>query len=66
MKFKFISVLSGNDNKYNDIKNNFLMHLDKIGLSDMHELIITNTNSGNWKEKSFIETVYKKLDFTNK
>ena len=64
MQIKFISVLSGNDKKYSLIKDNFQIHLENVGLANEHELIETNTDSGNWQEEGFLETVYKKLDFT--
>lgn len=64
MKIKFFSILSGKDKKYWDIKNNFQRHLQKIGLEKTHELIITDTHSGDFEEKGFIDTVYYKLDIT--
>ena len=56
--------MSGNDERYLLIKNNFQQHLKNVGLEEMHDLIVTDTKSGNWQEEGFLETVYKKLDFT--
>tara|TARA_B100001029_G_C15059661_1_gene457298 strand:+ start:1092 stop:1790 length:699 start_codon:yes stop_codon:yes gene_type:complete len=61
---KFFSVVSGLDKNYLSIKNNFQQHLKKINILEQHEVIKTNTHSGNWQEKGFINTVYKKLDYT--
>ena len=64
MKIKFFSILSGKDKRYWGIKNNFQRHLQKIGLDKIHELIITDTKSGDFEEEGFIDTVYYKLDIT--
>ena len=63
-KLKFFSIISGNDDEYQPIKNNFEKHLNIIGLENEHELIVTNTNSGSWEERDFLDTVYHKLDIT--
>ena len=63
-KIKFFSVVSGNDNRYQSIKDNFLKHLEILYLAEKHDLIITNTDSGNWEESGFLDTVYQKLDMT--
>ena len=52
-KLKFFSIISGNDDEYQPIKNNFEKHLNIIGLENEHELIVTNTNSGSWEETDF-------------
>ena len=64
MKIKFFSIVNGQDKEYWPIKDNFMMHLERIGLKDKHELIITDTSSGNWEEEGFLDTVYHKLDMT--
>ena len=64
MKVKFFSIISGNDQKYSLIKDNFQKHLNNVELSDEHKLIKTSTDSGDWQDKGFLDTVIKKLDFT--
>ena len=64
MKIKFFSIVSGRDDKYSALRDNFQKHLEKVGLSEFHDIIETDTSSGNWQEDGFLETVYKKLDYT--
>ena len=63
-KIKFFSVLSGNDDQYTQIKNNFIKQLSSLELDYTHKLFITDTDSGSWEEDGFLDTVYHKLDIT--
>jgi len=44
-KIIFFSVLSGNDDQYTQIKNNFIKQLNSLELDYKHKLFITDTEN---------------------
>lgn len=63
---KLISVISSGDNKYKAIHDNFCANISSFdSIISSVEIINVDTKSGDWQSQGFLDTVYKKLDFTH-
>ena len=63
---KLISVISSGDNKYKPIHDNFCANISSFdSIVSSVEIINVDTNSGDWQSQGFLDTVYKKLDYTH-
>ena len=63
---KFFSILSGGDEKYKPLYDNFIHFLAQVGLDSKHELVsFPDFASGSWQQPSFRKIVYKKLEHTH-
>ncbi len=63
---KLISVISSGDDKYKLIHDNFCANISSFdSIVSSVEIINVDTNSGDWQSQGFLDTVYKKLDYTH-
>lgn len=63
---KLISVISSGDDKYKPIHDNFCYNISSFGsIISSVEIINVDTKSGDWQSQGFLDTVYKKLDYTH-
>ena len=58
----FFSTISSGDNKYLPLYDNFVYHLDKLGLKKNHHLLsFPEHSSGSYNDSAFNKIVYTKL-----
>lgn len=63
---KLISVISSGDNEYKPIHDNFLANISSFNsIISSVNIITVDTKSGDWQSQGFLDTVYKKLDYTH-
>lgn len=63
---KLISVISSGDDKYQPIHDNFCANISSFdSMISKVEAINVDTKSGDWQSQGFLDTVYKKLDYTH-
>jgi len=63
---KLISVISSGDDKYKSIHDNFCANISYFNsIISSVDIINIDTKSGDWQSQGFLDTVYKKLDYTH-